>query len=417
MAIYIPSVDGYIIDNPNIEFQRCDGKIYAYDEVNVANFTDTANSLIINGGQRRSPLSYVDTDRNTEISFTSSLFTLEMFEMANAENIETGDFSTIESKLLNVEPADETISYAPKSGRGARVQWELGTMPCIRLNYLIDPATVRIRGLSYQQNLIDEDSGDPLVPAGYFGVLVSKGELDQQKKRYYDYLPSIAVGDVWYTIILFNASDVALDDNFRVTYKRSIMSGDRVSTKTNGTTAKGSFWIHWPVYSSGADCTQSNQKGILHLWMPRCRITQTPGLDGSYKTAQAPGITAATIDPKRPDKKLFVLAYEDLTEIEVPDELIVSQPEDVEETLGLSQESVDCIFLIGAILGSHYQWQYAATRNGPWTDVGDDSPTVVIKVTHTNISNIKYVRCIVSLRNKSETSDIALCVVDEEIAP
>jgi hypothetical protein len=44
MATYIPSVDGYIVDNPNIEFLRCDGKMFSYDEVNTAGFTDTSNS-------------------------------------------------------------------------------------------------------------------------------------------------------------------------------------------------------------------------------------------------------------------------------------------------------------------------------------------------------------------------------------
>ena len=268
MAIYIPSVDGYIIDNPNIEFQRCDGKIYAYDEVNVANFTDTANSLIINGGQRRSPLSYVDTDRNTEISFTSSLFTLEMFEMANAETIETGDFSTRESALYT---ANEELNV---------------TLPFeVKLHSI---KVVRPRGL--------EEADE--VAAGKFVVTITDSDED-------------TAGN---TLITFNSSDVGAGDTVRISYIRRIVNGDRVTTKTNGTTAKGAFWIHWPVYSSGADCTQSNQKGILHLWMPRCRITQTPGLDGSYKTAQAPGITAAAIDPKRPDKKLYVLAYEDLTE-------------------------------------------------------------------------------------------------------
>lgn len=43
MALYISSVDGYIIDNPDIEFQRCDGQVFAYHEVNTANFSDTSN--------------------------------------------------------------------------------------------------------------------------------------------------------------------------------------------------------------------------------------------------------------------------------------------------------------------------------------------------------------------------------------
>ena len=72
--IYIPQYDGYIIDNPNIDFVRCDGKVFSYDEVNTANMSDTSNSLTVSGGQRRSPLAYIDTDRNTELTFTSSLF-------------------------------------------------------------------------------------------------------------------------------------------------------------------------------------------------------------------------------------------------------------------------------------------------------------------------------------------------------
>lgn len=55
MAVYLPKYDGYIIDNPNIVFERCDGKVFTYDEVNTASVTNTSNVITINGGQKRSP--------------------------------------------------------------------------------------------------------------------------------------------------------------------------------------------------------------------------------------------------------------------------------------------------------------------------------------------------------------------------
>ena len=44
MAVYIEKFDGYIADVPNIAFERCDGKVFAYDEVNTASMNNTANS-------------------------------------------------------------------------------------------------------------------------------------------------------------------------------------------------------------------------------------------------------------------------------------------------------------------------------------------------------------------------------------
>ena len=55
MAIYLAKYDGYIIDNPNIVFERCDGTVFAYDEVNTASVTNTSNQVTITGGQGRAP--------------------------------------------------------------------------------------------------------------------------------------------------------------------------------------------------------------------------------------------------------------------------------------------------------------------------------------------------------------------------
>ena len=259
--IYIPQYDGYIIDNPNIDFVRCDGKVFSYDEVNTANMSDTSNSLTVSGGQGRSPLAYIDTDRNTELTFTSSLFTLEMFEMANAEEIEEKDYATLESKLYDVNADNEIV-----------------------LLFEVQEGSVKIRGF--------EEADE--AATGKFSVEVVDASEEEPK-----------------TVITFDADDVEAGDTLRVAYKRRVVNGDRVTVKTDSTTAKGSFYAHYPLYSSGSDCTESSQKGTLHIYFPKCRATALPGFDASYKSAQAPGVTFSTIDPKRADKKIFDIMYED----------------------------------------------------------------------------------------------------------
>lgn len=63
MPIYSKKYDGYIADNPNIDFERCDGKVFSYYEVNTASMNNTSNVLTITGGQTNYPLCYIDTDR------------------------------------------------------------------------------------------------------------------------------------------------------------------------------------------------------------------------------------------------------------------------------------------------------------------------------------------------------------------
>ena len=63
-------------------------------------------------------------------------------------------------------------------------------------------------------------------------------------------------------------------------------------------------------YSSGVDCTTASVKGWLHLYIPRVRVTALPGFNNSYKSATAPGLTFAAIDPHRADGKMYDLTYE-----------------------------------------------------------------------------------------------------------
>lgn len=63
MAKYIEQVGGYIIDNPNIDFERCDGRVFSYDEVNTASINFNQDNVSINGGQSSFPVAIIDTTK------------------------------------------------------------------------------------------------------------------------------------------------------------------------------------------------------------------------------------------------------------------------------------------------------------------------------------------------------------------
>lgn len=100
---YIEKFAGYIADVPDIDFTRCDGKVFHFDQVNTAGVTNTKNSLTITGGQGQFPLAYIDTDASLEMTFASSQFSMEMFEMANATNAAQKDVGVTQSKRYEVE--------------------------------------------------------------------------------------------------------------------------------------------------------------------------------------------------------------------------------------------------------------------------------------------------------------------------
>lgn len=64
MAVKIDQLNGYIADNPNLDFERCDGTVFPYYEVNTASMTNNANVITINGGQGNFPLAYIETDKS-----------------------------------------------------------------------------------------------------------------------------------------------------------------------------------------------------------------------------------------------------------------------------------------------------------------------------------------------------------------
>lgn len=267
MASYVEKLNGYIADNPNIDFERCDGKVFSFYEVNTASISDSAESLTINGGQSNFPLAIIDTTRNLEMTFDSSEFTMDMFAMANATDAKAADaaYDMLESDLYEVEDDGVTLN-----------------IPC-----KVTTGSVKISGF---------ESADA----------AAEGKFKVEAVEAADTTPAS-------TKITFATNDVKKGDVIRVAYRRVIgTSAHVVEVKTNSTTAKGEATFHWPVYSAGTDCTEAAQKGTLHLKVFRVRVTALPGMDNSYKSAATNGVTFTALDPKRADKKMCEWVYEEL---------------------------------------------------------------------------------------------------------
>ena len=154
-----------------------------------------------------------------------------MFAMANAVQMVKGDVATLESKL-----------------------YEVTTGLKVTLPYEVQTGSVRINGF--------EEAAE--AAAGKFSVVITTTG---------DNAPN--------TVITFAENDVAVGDTLRVAYRRRVNGASVATVKTNSTTAKGALYAHWPVYSSGTDCTESSVKGYLHLFIPRVRVTALPGFDNS----------------------------------------------------------------------------------------------------------------------------------------
>lgn len=196
--VYLEKYQGYMADNPNVEFVRCDGKVFAYDEVNTASVNNTRNMLTITGGQGNYPLAYIDTDATLEFQFDIANFDMTLFELANATNVDEGDFGIVESKRFNVETGVK-----------------------INLPFEVQAKSVAIRGL-------EEDNA---AAAGKFKVVITASAADTAGK----------------TEITLDGGDASVGDVIRVAYRRRIVNGGKVTVKTMDTTAKGQFYAHWPI--------------------------------------------------------------------------------------------------------------------------------------------------------------------------
>lgn len=200
-----------------------------------------------------------------EITFDSSQFGLDMFEMASATNAVIGDV-----------------------GVRASARYEVDDGLKITIPMEVQAGSVYING--YEQA--------EATAVGKYTVKITAAAADTAGS----------------TEITFHEGDVVAGDTLRVAYKRRAVETAVVSDRTTTKTVKGELTLTWPVYSAGIDCTESTIKGYLHRVFYRVRATAMPGFSNSYKSAATNSITFAAIDPKRADKKMADWIYEPLDE-------------------------------------------------------------------------------------------------------
>lgn len=199
MAVYVPKYKGYIADAANIDFKRCDGKIYSCREATATSITPSGDALTINGGQGLFPLAYIDSARGLDCSFTNAAFDMDMFEITNATNADDGDSCTLETK-----------------------KWAVVTGNKIEMPFEVDTTTVYVRGLELTTGTVE---------AGKFTAAYADNK----------------------TTLTFAAADAPVGNEIYVSYNRRIASAHVVSVKTTTGSARGEAWYHFPVYSSGTD--------------------------------------------------------------------------------------------------------------------------------------------------------------------
>lgn len=259
MAQYIKAIDGFIIDNPHLDFNRCDGRKFSFKNVKTATFTNTGNVLEITGGWSQYPLAYIDTTKVLELAFTSAEFNMEMFEMANAVEMTAATDPVLKSGVFEV-----------KTG----------------LTITIPEAYTANPELNVSINGFEMVSVAPT--AGNVQVASAAGS----------------------TTLTFFAGDVAVGDSILVSYMHMPVQAQAIYVPTTGGSARGELFAHYPVYSSGKDCNDASIKGYLTLHLYRCRVTELPGLDSSYKSEMNPGMKFSAIEPGRADNRMFGLVYE-----------------------------------------------------------------------------------------------------------
>ena len=261
MAVYVPKYKGYIADAANIDFVRCDGKRYSCQEATATSITPSGDAITVNGGWSQFAKAFIESSKSLEATFTNAAFDMDMFEITKAVNAVDADSITTESKKFTVLTGNT-----------------------IELPFKVDVATVYIRGLELTSGT---------AAAGKFTAA-----YDTATKK---------------TTLTLYSSDATVGDEVWVSYDRYLANAHTVSVKTNTGSARGKVTFHFPVYSSGTDCTESSVKGLVHFDIYKVRVTTDVPVDTSYKTAATFPVTFSAIDPERPDGQMYKISYEPLT--------------------------------------------------------------------------------------------------------
>lgn len=83
-------------------------------------------------------------------------------------------------------------------------------------------------------------------------------------------------------------------DTVSVSYRVLVTGGSKMVID-NKSSAVGTAYFKYPVYSSGDDCTKAGVSGYVVVEIFRCRVTGHPTIAGSYKSASTFDLTLSAI--------------------------------------------------------------------------------------------------------------------------
>lgn len=256
MSTYIPAYKGYITDVPEVWFKRSDGKVFHYDKITQASVTPNANFTEVDAGWSLFPSAYLPGKSTMEMQMTSGEFNADLFAMANDREYVTETYQVPHSATLTVVNKTATIKL-PQSVKD----------------------TITISGLT---------KADTSATAGSFTVEETAGGEGNEK----------------YTVTLTFGDDL---DEVEMTYFASETAN--VIKVSNDTAAMGELIAKWPVYANGTETKAAGVKGYVLLNIFKCRVTQMPGFDTTYKSAATNSVTFSTMDAKRSDGNAYSIAY------------------------------------------------------------------------------------------------------------
>ena len=269
---YIPAYKGYVTDVPELWFKRNDGRVFHFDQLTAFNASPNVNFTEVNAGWSLYPVAYLPGQSTMEMQATSGQFNAEIFAMANGQNFE-------ENKEYYV-PFTDVIEL-----KDDIELYEIETDDPIVTDLAAYPVTVE--GMEKANSKTE-------IPDGMFFVEAST--MDSTKGKY---VTKITFGET------ANAEGINTVD---VTYYiKQTVKQIKVDNKT---TAVGELIAKWPVYSSGEEGNAGGVKGHLIMQVYKCRITQMPGFDTSYKSAATNSVTFSTVESRAHEDAYSIAYYE-----------------------------------------------------------------------------------------------------------
>lgn len=253
MATYIPAFKGFIADVPEVWFTRCDKRTFHFDKLTSVSGTPQIETTDINGGWSLFPLAQLPGQSTYDIEMTSAEFNADIFSMANAVDFEKDTFTEYVTEYVELD----------STGKGT-----------LTGEYAPDQSVV------YLDGKLGEDKTEINV------TVAGEGAARVATITYADGAGQTI--QVMYTKEHANAMVAKMD---------------------NQKTAVGTLLEKWPVYNSGDDCTKSAIVGYYYVRVYRCRVTQTPGIDSSYKQASELSLTFSAMDAHRADRAVYEHIY------------------------------------------------------------------------------------------------------------